>query len=271
MLAGAAATSLPLITPFHAASAAVGSGETGGGGPGPVGGGSSTYATVVAASSPFLWWRLGEASGATANDSSATGINDGTVVGGVTWGVDGAVSDGNTAASFASNDGSSSISSPDYAALTDPFIYSIELWFHTTQSAALLATLHDGGNFDRSLHLVGGKIHLYHYGDGSYIGTPSKPGVNEIESPLAYNDGEWHHVVGTFSGSSTDGNGTATLFVDGEQVAQDTASVFNYSTPAHWIVGSAWGFAQFTGGLDEIAIYHGALPESVVSAHYDAR
>src|SRR5439155_21761912 len=42
--------------------------------------------------------------------------------------------------------------------------------------------------------------------------------VTDVASPLAYNNGDWHHAAGVLR------NGLAELYVDGTLVAQDTTN-----------------------------------------------
>ena len=65
--------------------------------------GGASYDQAVLADSPAAYWRLGEASGSSAADSSGNG-NGGSYSGGVTLGAPALINDPNTAASFDGND-----------------------------------------------------------------------------------------------------------------------------------------------------------------------
>ena len=92
------------------------------------------------------------------------------------------------------------------------------------------------------------------------------PGASRtVTSSTAYNDGEWHHVVGTLSAAGE------RLYVDGARVAQrtDTTSAQAYS--GYWRIGgdSPWsGNAYFAGSIDDVAIYPAALTAAQIDSHW---
>src|SRR5947209_543413 len=59
-----------------------------------------SYLSTILADSPFVYWRLGEATGSTAADASGNG-RDGSYTGSLTLARPGATADGDTAALFA--------------------------------------------------------------------------------------------------------------------------------------------------------------------------
>ena len=190
---GAVATATPMITTFNAAHAQVGSGETIGDGGGSEGGGAANYRETVLDDNPTLYWRLGDAAGVSLVDDVSPNNHLGRVFGSPTLGVAGAIDDGNTAASFASG-GAIVSDDPVYGATEAPFEYSIELWFKSASAGSdtdtVLATLASDsvGAYDRSLYLNNlGEVVFYHYSGGATL----------VTSTAAYNDGLWHHVVGT--------------------------------------------------------------------------
>ena len=101
-------------------------------------------------------------------------------------------------------------------------------------------------------------------------------GVNDgsqrtLTSPSGKNDGQWHHVVGSYE------NGTMKLYVDG--VLSGSALVGPASIYyGWWRVGydltNSWpgGGATQTGmGIDEAAVYPYALSPLQVQSHYAAK
>jgi hypothetical protein len=79
--------------------------------------------------------------------------------------------------------------------------------------------------------------------------------------------GKWIHLAGTYDGSHW------TLYRNGTQVASAADSLGAVPVPyGEWAVGSGGeGWAQnFTGGIDEVAIYNTALSAARIQAHYAA-
>src|SRR5439155_12658182 len=74
----------------------------------------------------------------------------------------------------------------------------------------------------------------------------------DIRSPLAYNDGTWHHAAGVLR------NGLVELYVDGLLVAQDTTNpITSVRASTQTIVGRV--ASGFTGNIDEVHIFARAL------------
>src|SRR5437867_1612460 len=86
------------------------------------------------------------------------------------------------------------------------------------------------------------------------------PGVfTEIASPLAYNDGEWHHAAAVLR------SGLVRLYVDGTLVAQDTTNPISSVHPsAQTIVGQI--ASDFAGDIDEVLVYTRALTGAEIAA-----
>lgn len=225
-----------------------------------------SYASAVAAESPWLWYRLDERDGQHVYDRSGN-QRDGTAFSGGlrsrVRGID--ATDGAT-----QFDGSTGciVSSASH---NNPNVFSIEIWFQTTTTTGgLLIGLNDaatpdltGGSDDRHLYLTdAGNVAF-----AVYFNTNST-----LVSPKAYNDGAWHHAVGTLSGAGQQ------LYVDGVLVASN-GSTFGSGFAGYWHVGCAeiWtGFTSvpsnsyYTGLLDEAAVYAQALDAATVAAHYRA-
>src|SRR5439155_25574232 len=68
--------------------------------------------------------------------------------------------------------------------------------------------------------------------------------VTYAETPLAYNDGEWHHAAGVLRG------GLARIYMDGLLVARDTTNpITSVRTSAQTIVGQV--ASGFVGDIDD--------------------
>lgn len=218
---------------------------------------ADAYGSAVHSASPELYWRLGEAGGAVANDSGFY-QNPGTYRGGSTRGVDGALAGvTDTAVTF---DGTSGFVASNRQ-FANPRVYAQELWFRTTTT--------NGGkligfgssqtglssNYDR---------HVYMETDGRLTFGVWTGSANTITSPGRYNDGEWHHLVTT---QSSDG---MRMYVDGALVGthpQTQAQAYN----GYWRVGAdrTWGpQPYFAGTIDEVAVYNRVLTAQEVADHH---
>jgi RHS repeat-associated protein len=150
--------------------------------------------------------------------------------------------------------------------------YSVEAWIKTTDGGTRKAIVNDrgsgGGGQSLTLQLSGGKPYFELESNFLEVG---------VIGPTAINDGQPHHLVGTWSGAA----GSAvtpsqfTLYVDGSAVP--TTTVVNGSATAP-VAGSggtkigrhdAWG-TNLAGTVDEVAIYQTALTATQVQAHHTA-
>jgi RHS repeat-associated protein len=170
---------------------------------------------------------------------------------------------------------------------TNATAYSVEAWIRTTDSGVNRAIVENrGGGIGSG---PGGSLTL-----GLDFATTNAPGAPffmldsdgtaiGIWSPKAINDGQPHHVVGTWSGPS----GTAvapsqfTLYVDGVPVPTNQINVGSSSSPLtgfySYIDGletkiahhDAWN-TNLSGTLGKIAIYTSALTAARVQTHFSA-
>jgi len=221
---------------------------------------TDAYGKAVYNDSPDLYWRLDESHGTTATDVSPNQAN-GTYFGGVQYGVGGAIAGtSDTAVTFNGVDGGvSSVNS-----VSDPTVYSEELWFKTTTtSGGKLIGFGDqpsglSSNYDRHVYMLDSGQLVF----GVWTGQP-----NTITSPNAYIDGQWHYMV------ATQGPDGMNLYVDGTEVGSNPQTQAQpYS--GYWRVGgdTSWGGDSnwFAGSIDEVAIYSHELSASDVIAHYKA-
>ena len=109
-------------------------------------------------------------------------------------------------------------------AVSNPTVYSEELWFKTTHHAAAASSSASAANqagaassYDR---------HVYMVTDGRLIFGVWTGQTNTDHLAAAYNDGAWHHVV------ATQGADGMTLYVDGALVGTQPADRRRRPTPA---------------------------------------
>lgn len=223
-----------------------------------------SYRQRVAADGAAGHWRLGEASGA-AYDWS--GKADLTPSAGTVRNVAGAINaDPSTAVTFPGTDAVPAVTGG--AAYWGPQAFSVEAWFRTTSVT--------GGKivgFGNKANAVSTSYdrHVYLNNAGQLVFGVSSGGVKTVTSPAAYNNGQWHHVVGTV------GAGGTTLFVDGAQVATRADATGAAVYQGFWRVGgdtlsTSWPTKptsnSLAGSLDEVAVYPAPLSAAAVLAHY---
>lgn len=232
----------------------------------PTGDASSTYAGAVTADAPSDYWRLGEPSGTTAYDWSNT-PSDLTLDSANTRNVPGALPEGNTATTFP---GTATVpGGTTGSTVTAPTALTVEAWINTTSTVG--GKIVGFGNSATAASSTTDR-HLYMDTAGKlYFGVTSASTARTLVSPLAYNDGQWHHVVGTI------GSGGESLYVDARQVGFRSDTTSAQGANGYWRVGgdslSGWAGTHqnaFVGSVDEVAIYPFVLASSRVAAHYNA-
>ncbi|RKT78480.1 PKD repeat protein [Terracoccus luteus] len=219
------------------------------------------YGKAVWASTPDLYWRLGESNGPTVQDSS---VNDmpGTLTGGYGLGASGAVTGtANTAATFNGWDGGIFTNK----LVANPTVYSEELWFKTTTNRGGkiigfgCAQTGGSGCYDR---------HVWMKDDGTLTFGVWTGFENNISTSDRFNDGQWHHLV------ASQGPSGMALYVDGNLKGtnpQNTQQAYD----GYWRVGgdTTWGGNSsnyFEGAIDEVAVYSSVLSDATVKAHFAA-
>ncbi|GAA3444448.1 hypothetical protein GCM10018955_38860 [Planomonospora venezuelensis] len=225
-------------------------------------GDGSLYRSGVLDSDALGYWRLNETSGTTAADSgwgtgaatyrSATLAQPGALAG--------------TADTSAKFSGGGKLTLPPDSLARLQGAASFETWFKTTSPGTVLS--------------VGSGAGLLYVGnDGKLRGqlrrvqgsTPIAP----ITSAGVVNDGTWHHVVLTLTGTEQK------MFLDGQQAGvltgtpatgwPNTAVVGTGTISGTWPSAPASGAFPFNGQIDEVALYAKPLTAAEVQGHYAAR
>ncbi len=215
----------------------------------------SAYSTAVLADSPAGYWRLGEPSGSTVNDSA--GSNTGTYTNGPLLGQASLLS-GDSANKAVRFDGSNDHARiPHAAAISPTQRVTVEAWIKPavvpTSGFASIATKPEA----YSLQFNGNRLEFTVMQNGTRRRTQAPAGA--IVANQTY------HVVGTYDGSN------ARLYVNGSQVAT-TALTGAISAPSNALTIGAWDSSQefLNGTIDDVAVYSTALTAARVGAHYTA-
>lgn len=236
----------------------------------------TSYSSAVLADTPVGYWRLGESAGPTATDLSGN-ARHGSYIGTYTLGALGAVPP-DTALSV---DGRSNVDA--YVTMGDisafgfaGVSFTVECWVKWTVAQGSKPIISkrtaDSGIYRGWSLLVsnggsGGQI-IFTVSDGA------GDGGSVTSSISALNDGEWHHVVGTFTALRIElwidgvarGNAVPTAVIDANpsdqfRISHPSSSVGPYSTND-----------AFVGSIDEVALYSGtALSSTRIAAHYEAQ
>jgi Concanavalin A-like lectin/glucanases superfamily len=246
---------------------------------------SLTYEQTVLNDHPSFLWQLNETSGSTAADASGNGFT-GIYEPGTTQGVAGPFS-GQTATAF---DGQSGIvTSAESVASPGPQTFSVEAWFKTTTNdggkIVGFGNAQTGGSSANNNASPGSSSydrHIYMMNDGQLVFGVYDNGVETIETPDVYNDGQWHYVVATLGSSGM------ALYVDGQLIGTNSTTTAQAYT-GYWRVGGdnlngwnldPWGSNSqgttqphsyfFNGTIADVAVYPTALTAAQVATHYAA-
>ncbi len=261
------------------------------------------YTAGVLANGPVAFWPLSDPAGSGLGYDRAGGA-DITMGAHGTFGVAGPHA-GSTAVAFQGDPSSKwgfvppvtlipptySTSTAGTASTATPLsTYSLEAWVKTTSTTGGMI-VGDGLSQTGDSWVDDRVLYFDTHGDlefGAYNNGPTNAGLDQtIASPTPYNDGTWHHVVGTL------GAGGATLYVDGVQVASDPTMVDTAVFDGHWRIGGDSinglpgdaitgvplpGFPEWpntaensylAGSIADVAVYPSALSATDVLAHYN--
>lgn len=225
----------------------------------------TTYRQFVLNDTPLAYYRLDEASGLVASDSSGNGYDGTYTATGTARGIGGLIVDPDAAVTFDGSTGFASMGIP-LTIGSSLLGTSWECWFRTTtplfkyllgQSVApvfLGVVL----NSDQTLSGATGAIAVYWADAGGH--------TRAAATGLAFADGNPHHLVAQYPTAST-----VTLYLDGQQLP------LTYG-PALATVPAAFGaepqIAAWGGGfnlpatVDEFAVYGYVLSPAQIAMHY---
>src|SRR3989440_6459674 len=132
--------------------------------------------------------------------------------------------------------------------------FTVAAWFNWTTNPSPYYSGIQGGGGSWELHVMA---------DGRFGATFYQsigPDVfTDIRSPLAYNDGTWHHAVAVLR------NGLAGLCIDGVLVVQDTTNPIAFvRTSTQTVVGRV--ASDFVGDIDEVRVFTRALTTDEIAA-----
>ena len=219
---------------------------------------ATDYRSTIIADNPVAYYRLGEASGATATDEM--GSSNGAYGNDTTYGVTGALNgDSNTSVSFAgsstTNDAIqvSSLTSADFSSGI-----TIELWLNWDSSTGtgMPVEVREGND---------GQDRIFF--DARSSGTPhwdfNIAGTWYSATGAGVQDG-WNLYAFTHDGSN------AKTYRNGVLQNTTSASATTFDPDSMGIGQDGNGSNVIVGGVDEVAVYNSALSATELLAHYTA-
>ena len=143
--------------------------------------------------------------------------------------------------------------------------FTIEMWVNqdaSRKSEECVASKPDEGGNDRNMH-----IRLYDHGQIriDWFGNSTNAGGVYTADKLD----TWHHLGFTYDYDEAAGNGTRTIYFDGQPVAQNTGVSPYLGTGGNFYIGSWGGGQRFTGSIDEPRVYTYALDAATMARHAD--
>ncbi|MDT9690051.1 DNRLRE domain-containing protein [Streptomyces sp. P9(2023)] len=221
------------------------------------------YASRVIADGASLYWRFDESTTPYAADSSDGGDNSGLYINAPALRqTPGAVSGASTAVALNGTD--EQIHSDRRQTVTGSF--TIETWFRTTtnRGGKLIGfgnnTTRNSTSYDK---------HLYMTNSGNVVFGVYNGSARTLTSLGSYNNGAWHHAVGT------QGPEGMRLYIDGKLAGSNSVTT-NQQFDGYWRVGAdnlgSWPLRPtstfFAGQIDEAAVYPSALTGTQVAQHH---
>lgn len=217
----------------------------------------TTYQATVLSDSPIAYFRLGEASGTTAADSSGN-KRDGGYLGTVAYGQPSLMQSdsSNTAIGF---NGTNTAVAASSTAFDFTNGMTVEAWIKPI-------SLPTSGNYASVITKNGGPYSLLLSGSQVLFMTSSGGSWRFCISPAgSITVGQTYYIVATYDGS------TEKLYINGQQVCSIAATGTIDKVSSALVIGS-WDTTVlfFNGTTDEAALYNSALTSIRIQAHYQA-
>jgi len=212
--------------------------------------------TEIPPSGPVALWEFDEGSGSTANDSSASGVHDGTISGDVFW-VEGRIGP------FALEFDGGKVLVPDSVALRPQTEVSACAWvkYSDTQDNSNRVVVKGADNWETFAIEVGGDDEVgFYVRDACGNNFPVNEDIWQ---------GEWLHLAGTFDGDTN----TVSVYVNGQLA--DSRDDVNFVTGGKTLSQDTNDLAignrsdannrAFEGTVDDVRVYDYALTEAQVA------
>jgi hypothetical protein len=205
---------------------------------------------------PVAWWKLDEASGATAVSAAGTNLT-GTIHGQPRWAPD----QGRLQGALEFDGAGNWIECADSRDVNPGERLSVAVWFKVRAEGKGGDTLVAKGSAWQLLHRTGGKPEV----EFAFVG-PQPSGKSKGPPPRtacpAPTDGQWHHLAGVYDGTK------AVLYLDGVEKASAPVSgpVAWNNLPVTLAGNAAHRGELWSGWLDDARLYARALSAEEVKA-----
>lgn len=206
------------------------------------------------------YWPMDDAPGATVSDikGANTGTATGTTVVNGKW---------NNGRGFNGTSDTISVANEANFDFERTNSFSIETWIKTTSAGQDIFTkMANAAPFTGfEVYLSGGMV-------GSYLISTWSTNVLQVHAARTINDGNWHHIVVTYGGTSTPAG--YAIYIDGVSQAIVTdlntlsATVLNNISPYIGSRNGAGAIGFVKGMLDEIRVYNTAITAATVQQHF---
>jgi hypothetical protein len=228
--------------------------------------GGGSYAAAILADGPVHYWRLEESSTAQpALDQGVPGGNNGMFIGGVSIGEPSVGALLGSAARFDGVETAPLGSRIDVGSFHAGASVTIEAWVKLDPSATKpLHTVASRWDGSWSLDVINSTKR------GSFVVRNDTNQLGSAQTAAALVPGQWHHLVGVFAG------GVITVYLDGVAGASvNRGGTLRNAGPSPDRVligasrtGSTPGSNNWTGHIDEVAVYGTALSPARIAQHY---
>ncbi len=221
----------------------------------PVEGGPSAYSDAVLSDDPVGYWRLGEPSGTTVNDSA--GDNPGTYEGGAQLGADSLVPADPVNAAVQLDGSNDRVSVENAPELTPTGQVSVEAWIKPDQvpSSGFRGIVVKPETF--ALQFNNGRLEFTVVQNGVRRRAQAPPGTVVA--------GQTYHVVGSYDGAHV------RIYLNGAPAGSlDLTGGIGPDAGGELSIGSWDDRQEFVDGtVDEVALYDEALSPARIDDHYD--
>lgn len=228
-------------------------------------GSPGTYATEVGNDTPKLYLKLDETSGSSAADSSGNSHN-GTYGSSVLL-AQPPIGKGSTYSANFPNDANAYVDVANHADLNPTAALTLEAWVKGLWQSSLNGS-------DRMILRKSGQYRLYYNTSGMNFAVTISAAEKvltvaqtDTAEPFTYDlraDNGWHHIVGTYDGT------TMCLYIDGQLLGSQGQTGAIDTTTNVFRVARNSGTNSFFGYIDEVAVYSSALSATRVQTHHKA-
>lgn len=230
--------------------------------------GAGTYASVILAEPALVhYWRMGAASGNQPDETGGSDLLPQVTGAAGTYNITGALPTADDDGAFEFN--GNATTAGDYFSATTALanfagssVFTIECWAWIDTAL---------GSDGAMVGATGSGTVLWALGTAGTLGTPDYRlqllrGLTGNYSTLGVTPGEWHHIAGTYDGT------TARIYVDGSLFFSEAnaASITTATTQVTVGLLPTSPNRYFSGKVDEVALYTACLTDAEILSHYEA-